>query len=156
MSPIAAAKLLGLLMGEPKVADPQRHSTKGIGVEFGEMLEVLEMLEMFEGACFLWARFFLEDFQIHFCVTGVRYHLPLYTVLPNREMPLGTSEMLRLKPCSCVLWDISGHQGFAPTNQWSWEMMQRTLTTRTFQFGRISPDLNQSHGGTLALFKLMY
>ena len=38
MSPIAAAKLLGLLMGEPKVADPQR------------------------------------------------YHLPLYTVLPNREM----------------------------------------------------------------------
>lgn len=38
MSPIAAAKLLVLLMGEPRVADPQR------------------------------------------------YHLPLYTVLPNREM----------------------------------------------------------------------
>ena len=54
MSPIAAAKLLGLLMGEPKVADPQRHSTKGIGVEFGEMLE------MFEGAwCELDACFFV-------------------------------------------------------------------------------------------------
>lgn len=67
------------------------------------------MFEMFEGAwCqldawFFWARFFLEDLQLYFCVTGVRYHLPLYTVLPNREMPLGT-QTVQL----CVLWDAFG------------------------------------------------
>lgn len=56
---------------------------------------------------------------------------------------------LALKPCSCVSFGIFLDQGFAPTNQWSWDLTQRTLTTRTFQFGRISPDLCQSHGGTL-------